>query len=157
MMDESSGSFQLCGQYESISSRLFMILAKGFCPDFLFLSFPLFLNCRFEKSHQDRKVRKLMSGRVEMTPIVITPQALQLRDTIAFVSPSSRLNRVFPHRVYRAKDALEKLGYRVKVLHPFYLVSRHDQNCLSSTIFSISHCSCLSQSDLSLNSMCVND
>ena len=45
----------------------------------------------------------------------IVPQALQLRDTIAFISPSSRLNRIFPIRVYRAKDALEKLGFRVKV------------------------------------------
>ncbi|KAG0648781.1 carboxypeptidase [Hyphodiscus hymeniophilus] len=45
----------------------------------------------------------------------IVPQALRPRDTIAFISPSSRLNRIFPVRVYRAKDALEKLGFRVKI------------------------------------------
>jgi muramoyltetrapeptide carboxypeptidase LdcA involved in peptidoglycan recycling len=47
--------------------------------------------------------------------VPIVPQALQPRDTIAFISPSSRLNRVFPTRIYRAKEALEKLGYRVKI------------------------------------------
>ena len=45
----------------------------------------------------------------------IVPQALLPRDTIAFISPSSRLNRLFPTRIYRAKDALEKLGFRVKI------------------------------------------
>jgi muramoyltetrapeptide carboxypeptidase LdcA involved in peptidoglycan recycling len=45
----------------------------------------------------------------------VVPQALRPRDTIAFVSPSGRLNRIFPNRIYRARDALEKLGYRVKI------------------------------------------
>jgi muramoyltetrapeptide carboxypeptidase len=47
----------------------------------------------------------------------VLPEVLQPRDTIAFISPSSRLNRVFPTRIYRAKDALEKLGYRVKIFY----------------------------------------
>lgn len=55
-----------------------------------------------------------MSSELEMAQKIV-PQALQPRDTIAFVSPSSRLNRIFPARIYRAKDTLEKLGYRVKV------------------------------------------
>ena len=43
------------------------------------------------------------------------PCSLEPRDTIAFISPSSRLNRLFPTRIYRAKEALEKLEYRVKI------------------------------------------
>ena len=45
----------------------------------------------------------------------ILPPALQPRDTIAFISPSSRLNHVFPSRVQRAKAFLESLDYRVKI------------------------------------------
>jgi hypothetical protein len=47
--------------------------------------------------------------------IGVLPPALKPRDTIAFISPSSRLNRLFPSRVYRGKTALENLGYRVKI------------------------------------------
>jgi muramoyltetrapeptide carboxypeptidase LdcA involved in peptidoglycan recycling len=45
----------------------------------------------------------------------ILPQALKAQDTIAFISPSARLNRVFPARTYRAEEAFEKLGFRVKI------------------------------------------
>ena len=45
----------------------------------------------------------------------ILPQVLKARDTIAFISPSARLNRVFPTRVCRAEEAFEKLGFRVKI------------------------------------------
>ena len=46
----------------------------------------------------------------------ILPPALKPRDTIAFISPSSRLNHVFPSRVHRAKTFLESLEYRVKII-----------------------------------------
>ena len=44
------------------------------------------------------------------------PLALRRGDTIAFISPSARLNHIFPAPLNRAKSHLERLGYRVKVI-----------------------------------------
>ncbi|CAD6564908.1 MAG: hypothetical protein ASARMPREDX12_004496 [Alectoria sarmentosa] len=44
------------------------------------------------------------------------PLALCRGDTIAFISPSARLNHIFPAPLNRAKSHLERLGYRVKVI-----------------------------------------
>lgn len=44
----------------------------------------------------------------------VIPKALQKGDTIAFVSPSSRVNRLFPGRVPRATAYFESCGFRVK-------------------------------------------
>ncbi|KAI8589808.1 peptidase family S66 [Geranomyces variabilis] len=46
----------------------------------------------------------------------ITPPALSRGDTIAFVSPSARLNDVFPLRITRAKDFLIAQGYDVRII-----------------------------------------
>ncbi|GAB7349304.1 hypothetical protein MBLNU459_g8445t1 [Dothideomycetes sp. NU459] len=45
------------------------------------------------------------------------PQGLQPGDTIAFVSPSGRLNNIFPARIARAKTYLESQGYHVKEIY----------------------------------------
>lgn len=42
------------------------------------------------------------------------PPALTPGCTIAFISPSSRLNRVFPLRISRAKDFLESHGFSIR-------------------------------------------
>lgn len=44
------------------------------------------------------------------------PLALRRGDTIAFISPSARLNHIFPAPLNRAKSHLERLGYHVKVI-----------------------------------------
>jgi muramoyltetrapeptide carboxypeptidase LdcA involved in peptidoglycan recycling len=44
---------------------------------------------------------------------IIVPPALRACDTIALLSPSSRLNEVFPLRIQRARAFLESQGYRV--------------------------------------------
>lgn len=62
--------------------------------------------------------------------IGIIPQALQPRDTIAFISPSSRLNRLFPGRVYRGKAALENLGYKVKIFFNDFEPKTHHEMVL---------------------------
>lgn len=52
---------------------------------------------------------------MSQTPTVI-PQALRPGDTIAFVSPSTRVNTSFAAPLLRAKSAVEALGFRVKVV-----------------------------------------
>ena len=44
------------------------------------------------------------------------PFALRQGDTIAVISPSARLNSIFPDRVSRAQSALETLGFHVKII-----------------------------------------
>ncbi len=44
------------------------------------------------------------------------PPALRRGDTIAFVSPSERMNHIYPTPLNRAKSRLEHLGYHVKVI-----------------------------------------
>ncbi|HZX12557.1 MAG TPA: S66 peptidase family protein [Candidatus Nanoarchaeia archaeon] len=46
---------------------------------------------------------------------MIKPKKLKKRDTIAIISPSSGLAKLFPHRIERAKNALEQLGFNVKL------------------------------------------
>jgi muramoyltetrapeptide carboxypeptidase len=46
----------------------------------------------------------------------IVPKALRKGDTIAFISPSGRLNNIFPTRIERAKTYLEKAGFIVKII-----------------------------------------
>jgi len=48
---------------------------------------------------------------------VVSPLSLRRGDTIAFISPSSRLNEIFPTRVSRARSALEALGFHVKIFY----------------------------------------
>lgn len=45
------------------------------------------------------------------------PPALRPGDTIAFVSPSTRANHIFPARIARAKSYFESLGYVVKQIY----------------------------------------
>lgn len=47
-------------------------------------------------------------------PPGIVPKALRRGDTIAFISPSGRLNSIFPARIARAKAYLEGAGFNVK-------------------------------------------
>lgn len=46
----------------------------------------------------------------------IIPFGLRKGDTIAFISPSARLNNIFPSRISRAQSALEALGFQVKII-----------------------------------------
>lgn len=48
--------------------------------------------------------------------MAVKPQALKSGDTICFLSPSSRLNTVFPDRIDRAKAWFEKHGFRIKII-----------------------------------------
>jgi len=50
------------------------------------------------------------------TKDTIIPAALTPGATIAFVSPSGRLNNLFPTRIARAKEHLEQLGYKIKII-----------------------------------------
>ncbi|KAF3023518.1 hypothetical protein E8E14_007924 [Neopestalotiopsis sp. 37M] len=45
------------------------------------------------------------------------PQALVKGDTIAIVSPSTRINHVVPWRLERATAVLERAGYNVKIIY----------------------------------------
>lgn len=47
--------------------------------------------------------------------LLVRPRALRPGDTIAFVAPSSGLAAFVPHRVERARQELESLGFRVKI------------------------------------------
>ena len=46
---------------------------------------------------------------------MIKPKTLILGETIAFIAPSSGLSAIFPHRLEKAKEFLEKKGYKVKL------------------------------------------
>jgi muramoyltetrapeptide carboxypeptidase LdcA involved in peptidoglycan recycling len=46
----------------------------------------------------------------------IFPPAIRPGNTIALISPSARLNNIFPLRVSRAAFALESIGFRVKII-----------------------------------------
>jgi len=46
---------------------------------------------------------------------MIKPRKLEIGDTIALISPSSNLANLFPHRVERAKNFLEEMGFKVKL------------------------------------------
>lgn len=49
-------------------------------------------------------------------PATIIPKALRKGDTIAFVSPSARLNEVLPTPIARGKACLESLGFQVRII-----------------------------------------
>lgn len=53
----------------------------------------------------------------------IIPKALRAGDTIALISPSSRLNHIFPQRISKATTALENLGYKVKQIYTHPIAS----------------------------------
>jgi muramoyltetrapeptide carboxypeptidase LdcA involved in peptidoglycan recycling len=58
----------------------------------------------------------------------ILPPALKPGDTVALLSPSSRLNDIFPLRVLRATTALESLGFAVKTIYtPISSTASHHQ------------------------------
>ncbi|PYH89271.1 peptidase S66, LD-carboxypeptidase A [Aspergillus ellipticus CBS 707.79] len=47
----------------------------------------------------------------------IIPKALRKGDTIAFISPSARLNHILPAALARGKAALESLGFNIKIIY----------------------------------------
>jgi muramoyltetrapeptide carboxypeptidase LdcA involved in peptidoglycan recycling len=51
-----------------------------------------------------------------LMPTTTIPRALRKGDTIAFISPSARLNEIFPYIIERAKPWLEQQGYHVKII-----------------------------------------
>jgi len=59
----------------------------------------------------------------------ILPPALKPGDTIALLSPSSRLNDIFPLRVSRATTAIEAIGFAVKKIYTAIspTASHHEQ------------------------------
>lgn len=59
-----------------------------------------------------------------------TPRALCQGDTIAIISPSGRLNDIFPNRVARGKEFLEQLGYQVKIVFNVPTPTDHWQRIL---------------------------
>ncbi|PWY72978.1 peptidase S66, LD-carboxypeptidase A [Aspergillus heteromorphus CBS 117.55] len=50
-------------------------------------------------------------------PATILPKALRKGDTIAFISPSARLNHLFPIALERATAVFESLGFQVKIIY----------------------------------------
>jgi muramoyltetrapeptide carboxypeptidase len=50
-----------------------------------------------------------------MAPTTV-PAALKEGDTIAFISPSERLNSIFPAALNRAKIYIDSLGFKVKII-----------------------------------------
>ncbi|PWY91600.1 LD-carboxypeptidase [Aspergillus sclerotioniger CBS 115572] len=50
-------------------------------------------------------------------PSTILPKALQKGDTIAFISPSARLNDLLPRSLARGKTFLESLGFTIKIIY----------------------------------------
>lgn len=55
----------------------------------------------------------------------ITPSALQKGDTIAFISPSSRLNTLFSHRLQKATSFFSHQGFHIKQIYTSTLPSSH--------------------------------
>jgi muramoyltetrapeptide carboxypeptidase len=55
----------------------------------------------------------------------IAPSALQKGDTIAFVSPSSRVNTLFARRIQQATKCFKDHGFKVKVFYNETLPSDH--------------------------------
>jgi muramoyltetrapeptide carboxypeptidase len=51
---------------------------------------------------------------------VIKPKKLEKGDVIAFISPSSNLASIAPHRIDRARHFLEQKGFRVKLFPTVY-------------------------------------
>jgi muramoyltetrapeptide carboxypeptidase len=60
---------------------------------------------------------------------IITPPALRKGDTIAFVSPSSRVNTLFARRIQKATSFFQDRGFKIKVFYNETLPPDH-----SSTI-----------------------
>ena len=54
---------------------------------------------------------------VTMALPLITPPPLKSGDTIAFISPSARLNETLPTPLSRSVDFFKKQGYSVKVIY----------------------------------------
>lgn len=50
-------------------------------------------------------------------PSVVLAKALQLGDTIAFISPSARLNHQMPTVITRAEEVLSSQGYNVRTIY----------------------------------------
>lgn len=67
-------------------------------------------------------------------PASITPKALEPGATIAFISPSARLNDVLPAVMSRATSVLEKRGYTVRT---FYNKDTSIQNSISNRLSEI--------------------
>lgn len=59
------------------------------------------------------------------TQETIVPPALQKGDTIAFVSPSSRVNTLFARRIQKATSFFQNHGFTVKVIYNESLPSDH--------------------------------
>ncbi|KAI4765254.1 peptidase S66, LD-carboxypeptidase A [Aureobasidium sp. EXF-3400] len=55
----------------------------------------------------------------------ITPSALQKGDTIAFVSPSSRVNTLFARRIQQATSFFQDRGFKIEVFYNETLPSDH--------------------------------
>jgi len=55
----------------------------------------------------------------------IIPSALQKGDTIAFVSPSSRVNALFARRIQKATSFFQNHGFKVKVIYNETLPTDH--------------------------------
>ncbi|KAK5999501.1 hypothetical protein QM012_005354 [Aureobasidium pullulans] len=55
----------------------------------------------------------------------IVPPALERGDTIAFISPSSRLNNLFSRRIHKATSFFEHHGFHIKVIYTETLPSSH--------------------------------
>ncbi|RYC64114.1 hypothetical protein CHU98_g2084 [Xylaria longipes] len=64
-------------------------------------------------------------------PSPIVPKSLKPGGTIAFISPSARLNDVFPTIMSRATALLTKKGYKVR---EFYTPDTGIQNCIANRL-----------------------
>jgi muramoyltetrapeptide carboxypeptidase len=55
----------------------------------------------------------------------ITPRALEKGDTIAFISPSSRVNTLFSRRIQKATSFFQDRGFKIKITYNETLPSDH--------------------------------
>ncbi|KAJ0397794.1 hypothetical protein P43SY_006496 [Pythium insidiosum] len=62
---------------------------------------------------------------------LVRPPALRRNDTIAFVAPSAGLAALVPHRLEKAAQELQRLGYRVKI---FPSVTRKPQENVAELV-----------------------
>lgn len=58
----------------------------------------------------------IITATMSQKPPTIIPRALKAGDTVAFVSPSERVNATYAAPLRRAQSAVEALGFRVKVV-----------------------------------------
>jgi muramoyltetrapeptide carboxypeptidase len=84
-------------------------------------------------NHRDREIRpsylKISTSKIHTKMMgvqdTITPATLRKGDTIAFISPSSRVNTLFSRRIQKATSFFQTHGFKIKVFYNETLPSDH--------------------------------